>query len=272
MSNLFLKLPEVGRKMVVGFLNGNEVARLDTAMVNGEGRAALYEAYKDTEVYGAVFYCRDENHIELCHGLEWMKRRGMISRDFCFQCSRPKADHFYMFISSRKVNILEMIITHCFDPVKSYDINSPTGTAFSDRRTPLTCAVAFGELEVTRMLCEREDLRINMCHDNDWPALHDAANNANFELMDVLLDVGKADINARDGDRLTPLHASLMCLSHGKDNLDVVKYLVERGGEVNLLDSEGRSPLDYAEEGDEMIGVVTYLLSKGALRGEVFTA
>ena len=60
----------------------------------------------------------------------------------------------------------------------------------------------------------------------DWTALQDAANNNYLHpYMDILLDVGSADINCRDGELLTPLHAALVYLSEGQDNLVVVKYL-----------------------------------------------
>ena len=60
--------------------------RLDTAVVHREGRVALLEAYKGTEVFGFEFpyelpeHCNNrnyENPEELeCAGLEWTEREG----------------------------------------------------------------------------------------------------------------------------------------------------------------------------------------------------
>ena len=51
-GNLWLKLPKLGRKAMLGMMEGREIARLDTAMVQWEGRRALHEAYEKTEVSG----------------------------------------------------------------------------------------------------------------------------------------------------------------------------------------------------------------------------
>jgi hypothetical protein len=40
-GNLWLKLPKLGRKAMLGMMEGREVTRLDTAMVQWEGRQAL---------------------------------------------------------------------------------------------------------------------------------------------------------------------------------------------------------------------------------------
>ena len=60
-------------------LDGYDLTRLDTSMVQREGRKGLLEAYKGTEVFGFEFpydlpeYHYDENYEnpeELCEGLE----------------------------------------------------------------------------------------------------------------------------------------------------------------------------------------------------------
>ena len=43
--NLFLRLDEIGSKVMVGMLGGRDVVRLDTAMVHRAGRVALLQAY-----------------------------------------------------------------------------------------------------------------------------------------------------------------------------------------------------------------------------------
>ena len=55
---LFLRLPKLGRKAMLGMMEGREIARLDTAMVQKEGRHALHEAYEKTEVFGTEFTYR----------------------------------------------------------------------------------------------------------------------------------------------------------------------------------------------------------------------
>ena len=48
-GNLWLKLPKLGRKAMLGMMEGREVARLNIAMVRKGGRHALLEAYEKTE-------------------------------------------------------------------------------------------------------------------------------------------------------------------------------------------------------------------------------
>ena len=95
-GNLWLKLPKLGRKAMLGMMEGREVARLDTAMVQWEGRQALLEAYEKTEVFGTEFTYRlpeyrfdrqYENPEELCAGLQWMEDRGMVSREHTLRLS-----------------------------------------------------------------------------------------------------------------------------------------------------------------------------------------
>ena len=95
-GNLWLKLPKLGRKAMLGMMEGREIARLDTAMVQWEGRHALLEAYEKTEVFGTEFTYRlperrddeqYENPEELCAGLEWMEDRGMVSREHTLRLS-----------------------------------------------------------------------------------------------------------------------------------------------------------------------------------------
>ena len=93
-SNVFLRLPMLGIKIILGMLDGHDIARLDTAMVQREGRNALLEAYMNTEVFGTEFPYRlpeyseiSKNPEELCAGLEWMKKRGGVSREFTLRLS-----------------------------------------------------------------------------------------------------------------------------------------------------------------------------------------
>ncbi len=57
-GNLWLKLPKLGRKAMLSMLDDREVARLDTAMVQWEGRHALLDAYEKTEVFETEFTYR----------------------------------------------------------------------------------------------------------------------------------------------------------------------------------------------------------------------
>ena len=48
-------LPKLGRKSMIGMLAGYDIMQLDTSMCNCNGRKALLEAYKGTEIFGFEF-------------------------------------------------------------------------------------------------------------------------------------------------------------------------------------------------------------------------
>ena len=83
---LFLRLPKLGRKVMIGMLAGSEVMDFEKACTNKECKKALLEAYEGTEVFGFEFpyelpeHCNNrnyENPEELeCAGLEWTEREG----------------------------------------------------------------------------------------------------------------------------------------------------------------------------------------------------
>ncbi|MDR1802322.1 MAG: ankyrin repeat domain-containing protein [Treponema sp.] len=71
--------------------------------------------------------------------------------------------------------------------------------------------------------------------------LLDAARDGNLGGARSALDAG-ANVNARDSYLQTPL---MMASVSG--NLEVVKYLVERGADITLRDENGDTALDYSE-------------------------
>ena len=54
-SCLFLRLPELGHKVMIGLLAGSEVMEFEKACTNKECKKALLEAYEGTEVFGFEF-------------------------------------------------------------------------------------------------------------------------------------------------------------------------------------------------------------------------
>ena len=73
--------------------------------------------------------------------------------------------------------------------------------------------------------------------------LHVAAASNNREVAAVLLDRG-ADVNAQDWKGCTPLHRAV---AHGADS-PLVRLLLERGADASLLDVNGKSAADLADE------------------------
>ena len=83
-----------------------------------------------------------------------------------------------------------------------------------------------------------------------------------LEVIKELVEIKGADVNTRD-ERTgkTPL----MLASTSSENIEEVKYLIEKGAEVNAKDNKGLMALDYAYfSGKNKEELVDYLKSVGA--------
>lgn len=74
---------------------------------------------------------------------------------------------------------------------------------------------------------------------NIWVAVADE----NTEAVLHHLDSGAFTPNSKDPNGYTPLHAAA---SYG--NIELLKLLVSRGGDINIQDAEGDTPLHYTED------------------------
>ena len=61
-----------------------------------------------------------------------------------------------------------------------------------------------------------------------------------------MLSDAKADVNATDKNKNTPLHYAA-----GYGRADVCKFLVDAGASVTLRNQDGKSPLDVAKLNDQ---------------------
>jgi hypothetical protein len=87
--------------------------------------------------------------------------------------------------------------------------------------------------------------------------VHTAALKGQAKILEILLNKG-ADINGLDSTGRTPLH----CAVEGS-RMDTVKLLVDRGADVSRLDAKGTSPLQMAVE-KGMEDAVVLFIEKGA--------
>ena len=90
--------------------------------------------------------------------------------------------------------------------------------------------------------------------------LHYAVEKSDVEFIRVLINLG-ANINARDGDNLTPLHWAVMMID--EDRPDIVEVLIDGGAVVDARGDEQTTPLHHAAF-NNYIESAKMLIAKGA--------
>jgi len=107
------------------------------------------------------------------------------------------------------------------------------------------------------------NIEINESTFHDVTLLHEiVSSSSNVEMMKYLIALG-ADVNARMCFDWTPLH----CASISNDNMTVLKYLVSAGADVNAKDDAGWTPLHSAANIStryDRIETVKFLIDSGA--------
>lgn len=88
-------------------------------------------------------------------------------------------------------------------------------------------------------------------------ALHQCCIDDSEEMMKLLLDFG-ANVNAKDSEQWTPLHAAATC-----GHLHLVKYLISKDADLLAVNADGNMPYDICE--DE--ATLDYIESEMAKRG-----
>lgn len=89
--------------------------------------------------------------------------------------------------------------------------------------------------------------------------LHQAAETKNFEIVEILVNEGNADINLKDASGSTPLHKAVR-----SENLTMIQSLIALGADCNIQDNNGQTPLFLAAALFKPF-IISALLEAGAL-------
>ena len=83
-----------------------------------------------------------------------------------------------------------------------------------------------------------------------------------MEYTRILLDVGKANVNAKNNDSSTSLHYAALA-----GHIEAVTLLIERGAEINPINEYNQTPLDKAHMFNRTdTNMIAFLKTKGAVR------
>lgn len=119
------------------------------------------------------------------------------------------------------------------------------------------CAVRGNNLEVVRFLVEEKEVDSNLA--NIWgvtPIQH-ASEQGNLDIVKFLVEKG-ADFNSMDNTRRTSVHYAAK-----QSNPSIIEFFVEGGADFMAHDSDLKTPLHYAAKGGNL-DVVKFLVKKGA--------
>lgn len=122
-------------------------------------------------------------------------------------------------------------------------------------------AAADNKLDVVKNFIESGKFSANSKDVNGYTPIHAAVSYGHLDLLDYLLSKG-GDINIQDTEGDSPLH-------HAED-VQVAKYLVEKlSANPKLKNNDGQTPLEYIEEDGEFPELIQYLTSLQADSVEV---
>jgi ankyrin repeat protein len=167
----------------------------------------------------------------------------------------------YAIAQHKKPEALELI-------KQGADVNARDGHG----NTHLYYACTLGrDLDIAKVLVEH-GAEVNAHCIGGFTPLHHTMLVADPDVVAYLISKG-ADVNAREafyGD--TPLHvvaSDSVIIEYGVSSpKKVAELLLSHGADVNAIDKDGRSPLDFANEVDVNSAVAKLLISKGGKSGK----
>lgn len=113
--------------------------------------------------------------------------------------------------------------------------------------TPLYYAASFGLIDTVKDILQDPEVDLDAPGSRfGGTALHAAVLREHIEVMGLLLAAG-ANPNQADWNKVTPLHSAAL---YGSEQ--VIRVLLDHGASVEAMDTEGRTPRDWAIDGGKL--------------------
>ncbi|XP_065580502.1 uncharacterized protein LOC136040233 [Artemia franciscana] len=123
--------------------------------------------------------------------------------------------------------------------------------------TPLEFAVLHSRLEVVKLLLHHDKVDINAKGNDEWTVLHIASKVNSLEIVKYLVSEG-SNINANDKSGQKPIHVAAE-----NGHIDTVEFFLSKGIGIDVSGAENQTLLHYAVDANQL-ETVKYLIAKGA--------
>uniref|UniRef100_A0A8C8AQ12 Protein phosphatase 1 regulatory subunit 16A n=1 Tax=Otus sunia TaxID=257818 RepID=A0A8C8AQ12_9STRI len=132
---------------------------------------------------------------------------------------------------------------------------------FPDSIQLLEAAARHDAEEVRQFL--QSGISPDLCNEDGLTALHQCCIDDDGDVVTVLLEAG-ADVNARDSELWTPLHAAATC-----GHLRLVQLLIQRGANLLAVNSDGNMPYDLCEDEVTLDCIETAMAEQGITQEKI---
>ena len=112
----------------------------------------------------------------------------------------------------------------------------------TEEYTPVFAAATGGDLSAVQQAVEKDPNLVKATEWENATLLHDAVIQNHIDLAKYLLEKG-ADINAVKTDGVTALH-----IAARNGNIEMIRLLLQSGATINVVDERGWTPLDRAQK------------------------
>lgn len=123
-----------------------------------------------------------------------------------------------------------------------------------------------GNYEIAARFIEEKQYPIDIRSEEGWTGLIMSCFNENTELSKLLIRNG-ADINATNDKGTTIFMYAKTPIQRKQTNTSFLQYLLDKGANINALDQNKKSVLDYVLDNNALL-LAEWLIQKGAKRGQ----
>ena len=151
------------------------------------------------------------------------------------------------FLGSKESSLKTQPINTTFIQIKiGFKLN-----ADKDGWTPFYSACGNGYIEIIKLLLNDQRVDINKASNDGWTPFYSACSNGHIEIIKLLLNDNRVDINKTENDNFTITKKCWTPFHRAceKGNLEVVKlFLNEKRISIRKKTNEGKTALEIAKE------------------------